>query len=33
MKLMYFNDYRLGVLRRPRRDVSSVVQSIPHTGP
>ena len=34
MKLMYFNDYRLGVLKGDHVvDVSSVVQSIPHTGP
>ena len=34
MKLMYFNDYRLGVLKADHVvDVTAVVQAIPHTGP
>ncbi len=34
MKLMYFDDFRLGVLKGDTVvDVSAVVQDIPHTGP
>jgi 2-keto-4-pentenoate hydratase/2-oxohepta-3-ene-1,7-dioic acid hydratase in catechol pathway len=34
MKLVYFNDYRLGVVRGDAVvDVTSIVQKIPHTGP
>jgi 2-keto-4-pentenoate hydratase/2-oxohepta-3-ene-1,7-dioic acid hydratase in catechol pathway len=34
MKLLYFNDFRLGVLRGDRVvDVTPVVQNVPHTGP
>ncbi len=34
MKLLYFNDYRLGVLKGDGVvDVSATVQDIPHTGP
>src|ERR1051325_2335456 len=34
MKLCYFNDYKLGVLKGDAVvDVSAVVQDIPHTGP
>ncbi len=34
MKLLYFNDFRLGVLKGDAVvDVTSVVQNIPHTGP
>jgi 2-keto-4-pentenoate hydratase/2-oxohepta-3-ene-1,7-dioic acid hydratase in catechol pathway len=34
MKLLYFNDFRLGVLKGDAVvDVTSVVQKIPHTGP
>jgi 2-keto-4-pentenoate hydratase/2-oxohepta-3-ene-1,7-dioic acid hydratase in catechol pathway len=34
MKLLYFNDFRLGVLKGDRvMDVTSVVQNVPHTGP
>src|SRR5215212_9037303 len=34
MKLVYFNDYRLGVLKGDAVvDVTPVVQKIPHTGP
>ena len=34
MKILYFDDYKLGVLKGDTVvDVSSVVQSIPHTGP
>lgn len=34
MKLLYFDDFRLGVLKGDRVvDVSAVVQDIPHTGP
>jgi 2-keto-4-pentenoate hydratase/2-oxohepta-3-ene-1,7-dioic acid hydratase in catechol pathway len=34
MKLAYFNDYQLGVLKGDRIvDVSAVVKDIPHTGP
>jgi 2-keto-4-pentenoate hydratase/2-oxohepta-3-ene-1,7-dioic acid hydratase in catechol pathway len=34
MKLVYFDDYRLGVLKGDSVvDVASVVQDIPHTGP
>jgi hypothetical protein len=34
MKLVYFNDYRLGVVKGDAVvDVTSVVQKIPHTGP
>src|SRR5262249_55423090 len=34
MKLLYFNDFRLGVLKGDTVvDVTSVVQKIPHTGP
>ncbi len=34
MKLMYFNDFRLGVLKNDLVfDVTPLVQNIPHTGP
>ena len=34
MKLLFFDDYKLGVLKGDRVvDVSSVVRDIPHTGP
>lgn len=34
MKLMYFNDFRLGVIKGDNVvDVTAVVQKIPHTGP
>ncbi len=34
MKLLYFDDFRLGVLKEDAVvDVSKIVQSIPHTGP
>ncbi len=34
MKLIYFDDYKLGVLKGDAVvDVSSLVKSIPHTGP
>lgn len=35
MKLLYFDDYKLGVLKGDNTvaDVSAVVQDIPHTGP
>ena len=34
MKLLYFNDFTLGVLKGDMVvDVSSVVRDIPHTGP
>ena len=34
MKLLYFNDFRLGVLKGDTvADVTAVVQNIPHTGP
>ena len=34
MKIMYFNDFKLGVVKGDNVvDVSAVVQSIPHTGP
>jgi 2-keto-4-pentenoate hydratase/2-oxohepta-3-ene-1,7-dioic acid hydratase in catechol pathway len=34
MKLVYFNDFRMGVLKGDSVvDVTSVVQNIPHTGP
>ena len=34
MKLVYFNDFRLGVLNGDSVvDVTPVVQNIPHTGP
>ena len=34
MKLLYFNDFRLGVLRGESVvDVTPVVQNVPHTGP
>jgi 2-keto-4-pentenoate hydratase/2-oxohepta-3-ene-1,7-dioic acid hydratase in catechol pathway len=34
MKILYFNDYRLGILKGDRVvDVTSVVQGIPHVGP
>ena len=34
MRLMYFNDFRLGVLKGDRVvDVTTVVANIPHTGP
>lgn len=34
MKLLFFNDFKLGVLKgNAIIDVSDVVQSIPHTGP
>ena len=34
MKLVYFDDFRLGVLKDDAvYDVSSVVEEIPHTGP
>jgi len=34
MKLLYFNDFRLGVLKGESVvDVTSAVQNVPHTGP
>ena len=34
MKLLYFNDFRLGVLKGDDVvDVTPVVQKIPHSGP
>src|SRR5262245_47604371 len=34
MKILYFDDYKLGVLKGDTVvDVSSIVQSVPHTGP
>ena len=34
MKLVYFDDYKLGVVKGDHVvDVSSVVREIPHTGP
>jgi len=34
MKLLFFNDYRLGVLKGERVvDVTQVVLNVPHTGP
>ena len=34
MKLLYFDDFKLGVLKGDTVvDVSAVVQDIPHTGP
>ena len=34
MKLLYFNDFRLGVLKGDNVvDVTAVVEEIPHTGP
>src|SRR6266851_100032 len=34
MKILYFDDYKLGVLKGDTVvDISSVVQNIPHTGP
>ena len=34
MKILYFNDFRLGVLNGDRVvDVMDVVRDIPHTGP
>ena len=34
MKLVYFDDYKLGVVKGDRVvDVSSAVRDIPHTGP
>ena len=34
MKLLMFNDYRLGVLKGDSVvDVTAVVQKVPHTGP
>src|SRR5438045_8959612 len=35
MKILYFNDFRLGVLKGDSSvvDVTAVVQDIPHTGP
>src|SRR5436309_15916475 len=35
MKLLYFNDFRLGVLKGDNSvvDVTAVVQDIPHVGP
>ena len=34
MKIMYFNDFKLGIVKGDNVvDVTSVVQSIPHTGP
>ena len=35
MKLLYFDDFKLGVLKDGDKvvDVSAVVQDIPHTGP
>ena len=34
MKLMYFNDFRLGVIKGANVvDVTAAVQNIPHTGP
>ena len=34
MKLAYFNDFRLGVVKADRLvDVTALVAGIPHTGP
>src|SRR5258708_8361491 len=35
MKILYFNDFRLGVLKGDSSvvDVTAIVQDIPHTGP
>src|SRR3981189_592516 len=35
MKILYFNDFRLGVLKGDNSvvDVTAIVQDIPHTGP
>ena len=35
MKILYFNDFRLGVLKGDNSvvDVTAVVQDIPHVGP
>ena len=34
MKLLYFNDWRLGVLKGDNVvDVTAAVQNVPHTGP
>ena len=37
MKIMYFDDFKLGIVKGANNDtvvdVSAVVQSIPHTGP
>ena len=34
MKLLYFDDFRLGVLKGDAVvDVSALVQDVPHTGP
>ena len=34
MKLLYFNDFRLGVLKGDKVvDVTPAVQNVPHTGP
>ena len=34
MRLLYFDDYKLGVLKGDRVvDVSSAVRDLPHTGP
>ena len=34
MKILYFDDFKLGILRGTDVvDVSSVVQDVPHTGP
>ena len=34
MKILYFNDWRLGVLKgNDVVDVTTVVQNVPHTGP
>ena len=34
MKILYFNDFRLGILNGQNVvDVTDVVQDIPHTGP
>ena len=34
MKILYFNDYRLGILNGQNVvDVMDVVRDIPHTGP
>src|SRR3984893_13350419 len=35
MKLLYFNDFKLGVLKGDNSvvDVTAIVQDIPHTGP
>ena len=34
MRLLYFDDFRLGVLKGDRVvDVSAIVRDVPHTGP